>query len=71
MKFLVTKLMIFLTCLNIRVHGQDVREGSASEEVTEDYIIEDNFVLEGGDYEESGDDDDFCGSGKLPDVGRV
>ena len=55
-------LMIFLTC---SVHGQSIREGSASEEFLEDYtnIIEDNFVIEGEDSEGSGDDFCFEGSG--------
>ena len=53
-------LMIFLTC---SVHGQSIREGSASEEFLEDYtdIIEDNFVIEGEDSQGSGDD--FCSEG--------
>ena len=53
-------LMIFLTC---SVHGQAIREGSASEEFLEDYtnIIEDNFVIEGEDFEGSGED--FCSEG--------
>ena len=59
-------LMIFLTC---SVHGQAIREGSASEEFLEDYtnIIEDNFVIEGEDFEGSGED--FCSEGSgIPGI---
>ena len=50
--------MIFLTWSSYSVHGQ---EGSGSQEFVEDYIIGDNFVIAGEDYEES--DDDFCSEG--------
>ena len=56
MKKLVLMMVIFLTWSNSSVHCQ---EGSGSEEFLEDYIIEDNFVIEGEDYVES----DFCSEG--------
>ena len=56
MKKLVLMMVIFLTWSNCSVHCQS---GSGSEEFLEDYIIEDNFVIEGEDYEES----DFCSEG--------
>ena len=62
MKKLLLITVIFLTWSNCPVHCQS-GSGSGSEEFLEDYIIEDNFVIEGEDYEES----DFCseGSGKT------
>ena len=56
MKRLLLIAVIFLAWSNCSVHCQS---GSGSEEFLEDYIIEDNFVIEGEDYEES----DFCSEG--------
>ena len=56
MKRLLLIAVIFLAWSNCPVHCQS---GSGSEEFLEDYIIEDNFVIEGEDYEES----DFCSEG--------
>ena len=56
MKRLLLITVIFLAWSNCPVHCQS---GSGSEEFLEDYIIEDNFVIEGEDYEES----DFCSEG--------